>query len=101
MAWNSGRECWCFPIQPCPETVSVLFPQDEIHLHSVFLRFASLFNLLHVESGDSEITDSSIQLLDVIARVQARWDFVGREEGDLSFKIGDTINVVEYGKPFP
>ncbi|KAF9017578.1 hypothetical protein BGZ52_004965 [Haplosporangium bisporale] len=45
---------------------------------------------------DSEIADSNIQLLDVIARVQARWDFIGREEGDLSFKVGDTINVVEY-----
>lgn len=34
----------------------------------------------------------------VIARVQAMFDFVGREEGDLSFKVGDIINVLECRK---
>ncbi|KAG0353521.1 hypothetical protein BG005_007195 [Podila minutissima] len=41
-------------------------------------------------------SDSEAHLLEVIAQVRAKWDFSSKEEGELSFKFGDTINVVEY-----
>ncbi|KAG0076781.1 hypothetical protein BGZ93_000712 [Podila epicladia] len=41
-------------------------------------------------------SDSKVLLLEVIAQVRAKWDFLSKEEGDLSFKFGDTINVVEF-----
>ncbi|KAF8945827.1 hypothetical protein BGZ52_009345, partial [Haplosporangium bisporale] len=43
-----------------------------------------------------EVTHQHIPLVNVIARVQAKWDFTSKDEGDLSFKAGDTINVIEY-----
>jgi hypothetical protein len=34
----------------------------------------------------------------VIARAQALFDFPGEDEGDLPFKTGDIINVIEFCK---
>ncbi|KAG0013289.1 hypothetical protein BGZ81_001095 [Podila clonocystis] len=52
-----------------------------------------VFPSTYVQKLDS---DSDVHLLEVIAQVRAKWDFSAKNEGDLSFKYGDTINVVEY-----
>ncbi|KAF9176431.1 ESCRT-0 subunit protein hse1, partial [Haplosporangium sp. Z 11] len=39
---------------------------------------------------------SEVRNLQVIARAQAMFDFAGEDEGDLPFKVGDIINVIEY-----
>ncbi|KAF9280653.1 ESCRT-0 subunit protein hse1 [Mortierella alpina] len=41
-------------------------------------------------------TVSEVRNLQVIARAQAMFDFAGEDEGDLPFKVGDIINVIEY-----
>lgn len=61
-----------------------------LQLHSYGIHFQLV--LIHSDS------DSEAHLLEVIAQVRAKWDFSSKEEGELSFKFGDTINVVEYGK---
>ncbi|KAF9579571.1 ESCRT-0 subunit protein hse1, partial [Lunasporangiospora selenospora] len=40
-------------------------------------------------------TLSEQRQMDVITRAQAKFDFAGEDEGDLSFKKGDIINVIE------
>lgn len=52
----------------------------------------------HIQLVPIHSTDQVTPLVNVIARVQAKWDFTSKDEGDLSFKAGDTINVIEYGK---
>jgi hypothetical protein len=49
-------------------------------------------------NGQSEI--SEVRNVQVIARVQALYDFEGEDRGDLPFKVGDIINVIEYCKFF-
>ncbi|KAG0197048.1 ESCRT-0 subunit protein hse1 [Mortierella sp. NVP41] len=39
---------------------------------------------------------SEIRNLEVIARAQAMFDFPGEDPGDLPFKVGDIINVIEF-----
>ncbi|KAF9895877.1 hypothetical protein BX616_008647, partial [Lobosporangium transversale] len=39
---------------------------------------------------------SESRSIQVIARAQAMFDFAGEDEGDLPFKVGDIINVIEY-----
>ncbi|KAH7059559.1 hypothetical protein BKA57DRAFT_445169 [Linnemannia elongata] len=46
---------------------------------------------LSVQSGASEVRN-----LEVIARAQAMFDFPGEDPGDLPFKVGDIINVIEF-----
>ncbi|KAG0265153.1 ESCRT-0 subunit protein hse1 [Mortierella polycephala] len=41
-------------------------------------------------------TMSEVRNLQVIARAQAMFDFAGEDDGDLPFKVGDIINVIEY-----
>ncbi|KAG9321079.1 hypothetical protein KVV02_008360 [Mortierella alpina] len=41
-------------------------------------------------------TISEVRNLQVIARAQAMFDFAGEDEGDLPFKVGEIINVIEY-----
>ena len=43
---------------------------------------------------------SEVRNIQVIARAQALFDFPGEDEGDLPFKVGDIINVIEYCKCF-
>lgn len=52
----------------------------------------------HIQFVPTHSTDQDIPLVNVIARVQAKWDFKSKDGGDLSFKAGDTINVIDYGK---
>jgi len=49
-------------------------------------------------NGQSEI--SEVRNVQVIARAQALYDFPGEDEGDLPFKVGDVIHVIEYCKFF-
>jgi len=51
---------------------------------------------ISVQSGASEVRN-----LDVIARAQAMFDFPGEDPGDLPFKVGDIINVIEFCKSSP
>ncbi|KAF9149453.1 ESCRT-0 subunit protein hse1 [Linnemannia schmuckeri] len=46
---------------------------------------------ISVQSGASEVRN-----LEVIARAQAMFDFPGEDPGDLPFKVGDIINVIEF-----
>ncbi|KAI8603021.1 SH3 domain-containing protein [Dissophora ornata] len=46
------------------------------------------------DGGESSV--SEVRNLQVIARAQAMFDFSGEDEGDLPFKVGDIINVIEY-----
>ncbi|KAG0298427.1 ESCRT-0 subunit protein hse1 [Linnemannia gamsii] len=46
---------------------------------------------MSVQSGASEVRN-----LEVIARAQAMFDFPGEDPGDLPFKVGDIINVIEF-----
>jgi len=46
----------------------------------------------------SEISET--RNVQVIARGQALFDFPGEDEGDLPFKFGDIINIIEYCKFF-
>jgi hypothetical protein len=94
VARESWKELWHFPVFLRPETVSALILKAKsitVNLHSSYGILVQ-FVLLHSDSN------SEIHLLEVIAQVRAKWDFSAKDEGDLSFKFGDTINVVEHGK---
>ena len=41
---------------------------------------------------------SEVRNVQVIARAQALFDFPGEDEGDLPFKAGNIINVIEFCK---
>ena len=43
---------------------------------------------------------SEVRNIQVIARAQAMFDFAGEDEGDLPFKVGDILNVIEFCKFF-
>jgi hypothetical protein len=50
------------------------------------------------ENSNGQFGISEAPNVPVIARVQASYDFEGFDEGDLSFKAGDIINVIEFCK---
>ncbi|KAG0316060.1 hypothetical protein BGZ97_007480 [Linnemannia gamsii] len=48
-------------------------------------------------SQDSDQTyTSEMRTLEVIARAQAMFDFLGEDCGDLPFKVSDVINIIEF-----
>ncbi|KAF9113999.1 hypothetical protein BGX27_000392 [Mortierella sp. AM989] len=49
-----------------------------------------------VSDAGSRVSVSEVRSIQVIARAQAMYDFAGEDEGDLPFKVGDTINVIEF-----
>jgi hypothetical protein len=50
-------------------------------------------------SQDSDQTyTSEMRTLEVIARAQAMFDFLGEDCGDLPFKVSDVINIIEFSK---
>jgi hypothetical protein len=50
------------------------------------------------ENSNRQSGISEVRNVQVIARAQAMFDFAGEDEGDLPFKVGDIINVIEFCK---
>ncbi|KAF9366035.1 ESCRT-0 subunit protein hse1 [Mortierella sp. NVP85] len=48
------------------------------------------------ENSNRQSGISEVRNVQVIARAQALFDFAGEDEGDLPFKVGDIINVIEF-----
>ncbi|KAG0353817.1 ESCRT-0 subunit protein hse1 [Gamsiella multidivaricata] len=48
------------------------------------------------DTGSRVSITSEVRNIQVIARAQALFDFAGEDEGDLPFKVGDIINVIEF-----